>query len=130
VKKPNNYKGIKDESERMDNKRFKNNKFRKFINITQLLVFSNNMEYDDTGIDQLQGAFYATTSKNKVYFNNFREELKNELPELPEINDETENFISRLYKVISNLLNHESARCHYKAIDLRLPRQMIILNLM
>ncbi|KAA6322754.1 hypothetical protein EZS27_027736 [termite gut metagenome] len=93
VKKPNNPEGIKAERDRI-NFRFKNEKFRKFINITQLLVFSNNMEYDDTGIDQLQGAFYATTAKNgNVKFNNFREELKNELPELSEINSETEDFI-------------------------------------
>ncbi len=93
VKKPNNPEGIKAERDRI-NRRFKNEKFRKFINITQLLVFSNNMEYDDTGIDQLQGAFYATTAKNgNVKFNNFREELKNELPELAEIDDETENRI-------------------------------------
>ena len=93
VKKPNNPEGIKAERDRM-NDRFKNEKFRKFINITQLLVFSNNMEYDDTGIDQLQGAFYATTSKTgDVKFNNFREELKNELPELAENKDEIETFI-------------------------------------
>jgi len=93
VKKPNNREGIKAERDRI-NDRFKNEKFSKFINITQLLVFSNNMEYNDTGVDQLQGAFYATTAKGgSVKFNNFREELKNELPELPEINDETENFI-------------------------------------
>jgi type I restriction enzyme R subunit len=48
VKKPNNPEGIKAERDRM-NMRFKNDKFRKFINITQLLVFSNNMEYDNTG---------------------------------------------------------------------------------
>jgi type I restriction enzyme R subunit len=93
VKKPNNPEGIKAERDRI-NYRFKNDKFRKFINITQLLVFSNNMEYDDTGVDQLQGAFYATTAKGgNVKFNNFREELKNELPELAEIHDETENEI-------------------------------------
>ena len=93
VKKPNNPEGIKAERDRM-NMRFKNDKFRKFINITQLLVFSNNMEYDNTGIDQLQGAFYATTAKDgNVKFNNFREELKNELPELAEISDETEDYI-------------------------------------
>lgn len=93
VKKPNNPEGIKAERDRI-NARFKNEKFRKFINITQLLVFSNNMEYDDAGVDQLQGAFYATTAKNNpVKFNNFREELKNELPELLEINNETEDFI-------------------------------------
>ena len=53
VKKPNNHEGIRAERDRI-NTRFKNSAFRKFINITQLLVFSNNMEYDDTGIDQLQ----------------------------------------------------------------------------
>jgi len=46
VKKPNNSEGIKAERDRI-NDRFKNEKFRKFINITQLLVFSNNMEYED-----------------------------------------------------------------------------------
>jgi type I restriction enzyme R subunit len=93
VKKPNNPEGIKAERNRI-NTRFKNKKFCKFINITQMLVLSNNMEYDDTGIDQLQGAFYATTAKDgNVKFNNFREELKNELPELPEINSKIEDFI-------------------------------------
>lgn len=47
VKKPNNPEGIKAERDRI-NTRFKNDKFRKYINITQLLVFSNNMQYYDT----------------------------------------------------------------------------------
>ncbi len=38
--------GIVAESERMNRKRFPNKKFRRFINITQLMIFSNNMEYD------------------------------------------------------------------------------------
>ncbi len=93
VKKPNNYEGIKAERDRI-NDRFKNEKFRKFFNITQLLIFSNNMEYDDVGQNQLQGAFYSTTArKSDVKFNNFREELKNELPELKQISDQLENFI-------------------------------------
>lgn len=93
VKKPNNHEGIKAERDRI-NDRFKNVKFMKFINITQLLIFSNNMEYDDVGQDQLQGAFYATTARRtSIKFNNFREELKNELPELNRISDEIENFI-------------------------------------
>jgi len=83
VKKPNNPEGIKAERDRI-NDRFKNEKFRRFINITQLLVFSNNMEYDDNAKNdlnnRLQGAFYATTAKNsEVKFNHFREELKSEL---------------------------------------------------
>ena len=94
VKKPNNPEGIKAERDRI-NTRFKNPAFRKFINITQLLVFSNNMEYDDTGIDQLQWAFYATTTrKSTIKFNNFREELKSELIDyIHDINVNTEDFI-------------------------------------
>ncbi|MCL2246438.1 MAG: DEAD/DEAH box helicase family protein [Lentimicrobiaceae bacterium] len=94
VKKPNNPKGIESERNRI-NDRFRNDKFRKFINITQLLVFSNNMEYDDNNADQLQGAFYATTAKGgNTKFNNFREELKSELIDgIKDIDDSTENSI-------------------------------------
>ena len=58
VKKPNNQEGILAERDRI-NTRFKNKKFRKFINISQVLVFSNNMEYDSESIDPIQGAFYS-----------------------------------------------------------------------
>ncbi len=37
------------ESGRMNKERFPNKKFRRFINITQLMIFSNNMEYDALG---------------------------------------------------------------------------------
>lgn len=43
VKKPNNQDGVLAEHKRIET-RFKNKKFRKFVNITQLMVFSNNME--------------------------------------------------------------------------------------
>lgn len=46
VKKPNNHGGMVAESKRMNQKRFPNKKFRRFLNITQLMIFSNNMEYD------------------------------------------------------------------------------------
>ncbi|HAX03789.1 MAG: hypothetical protein A2Y45_08280 [Tenericutes bacterium GWC2_34_14] len=106
VKKPNNHEGIKAERDRI-NDRFKNEKFRKFINITQLLIFSNNMEYDDVGQNQLQGAFYSTTvRKSAVKFNNFREELKNELPELKQISEQLENFILQDNNLI--ILKHAS----------------------
>lgn len=42
VKKPNNKDGVLAERQRI-NTRFQNKKFKKFINITQLMVFSNNM---------------------------------------------------------------------------------------
>lgn len=73
VKKPNNKEGILAERNRI-NQRFQNKKFRRFINITQLMVFSNNMEYDPNDIDQIQGAFYASASYHKPIFNFFREE--------------------------------------------------------
>lgn len=94
VKKPNNPEGIRAERDRIS-MRFVNEKFRRFINITQLLVFSNNMEYDDSTADQLQGAFYATTAKNsRVRFNNFREERKSEIiDEIKEIDESVEEFI-------------------------------------
>ena len=44
VKKPNNREGIIAERNRI-NVRFSNSKFKKFANLTQLLVFSNNDEY-------------------------------------------------------------------------------------
>jgi len=73
VKKPNNLDGIQAEHKRMAS-RFQNKKFRKFINITQLMVFSNNMEYDESSPIPLQGAFYSSTSYHKPIFNYFREE--------------------------------------------------------
>lgn len=75
VKKPNNAGGMVAEAERMNKQRFPNKKFRRFINITQLMIFSNNMEYDALGgIVPLQGAFYCTGSKNYSPFNCFRED--------------------------------------------------------
>lgn len=77
VKRPNNQGGIIAESNRMNNIRFPNEKFRRFINITQLMIFSNNMEYDTMGgIVPIQGAFYCTASKKKSFFNCFREDIK------------------------------------------------------
>lgn len=75
VKKPNNVGGMVAEANRMNHQRFPNKKFRRFINITQLMIFSNNMEYDAMGgIVPIQGAFYCTGSKAKAAFNCFREE--------------------------------------------------------
>ena len=80
VKKPNNHGGMLAESERMNKERFPNKKFRRFINITQLMIFSNNMEYDALGgIVPIQGAFYCTGARSYSPFNCFREENPNGL---------------------------------------------------
>ena len=87
VKKPNNPEGILAERDRI-NKRFQNKKFKRFINITQFMIFSNNMEYEDGAIQPLQGAFYASTSYGEPVFNYFREEQTLILPELSKPLDE------------------------------------------
>lgn len=93
VKKPNNQEGVLAERDRI-NIRFKNKKFRKFINLTQLLIFSNNMEYDVESIEPIQGAFYSTSSYNTANFNCFREEQNiNENIELLSDDDDVENYV-------------------------------------
>ena len=93
VKKPNNKEGVLAERDRI-NTRFQNKKFKKFVNITQLMIFSNNMEYDPDDIEPIQGAFYATPAYYKPNFNYFREEEKFDLPTLVlEEDEELENFV-------------------------------------
>lgn len=93
VKKPNNLDGIQAEHKRIET-RFKNKKFRQFVNLTQLMIFSNNMEYDNESSSILQGAFYATASYQKPGFNFFREEATFDLDQLlSTIDDETETLV-------------------------------------
>lgn len=92
VKKPNNRDGILAERSRIA-ARFQNPKFRRFVNITQLMMFSNNMEYDDSSPEPIQGAFYATPSYEKPSFNYFREEDAGSLPTLPPLDASTETLI-------------------------------------
>ncbi|MCT3940888.1 type I restriction endonuclease subunit R [Elizabethkingia anophelis] len=77
VKKPHNKEGVIAERSRI-NSRFKNKHFRRFANITQLMVFSNNMEYEDGIVEPVFGAFYATSAYSDLHFNYFRED-----PEYP-----------------------------------------------
>ncbi len=93
VKKPNNQDGILAEHKRIQT-RFENKKFRKFVNLTQLMVFSNNMEYDNSSPQPIEGAFYATASYHKPTFNYFREEEKFDLTKLlVEVPDDVETSI-------------------------------------
>lgn len=84
VKKPNNKGGMIAESKRMNDIRFPNKKFRRFINITQLMIFSNNMEYDACGgIVPIQGVFYCTGARKNARFSVFREENPTHLAVAP-----------------------------------------------
>ena len=93
VKKPNNRDGILAERNRIIT-RFRNPKFKRFINSTQFMVFSNNMEYDDGSPEPLEGAFYASTSYDRPAFNYFREEEQLNLADLLQPEDQQiENMV-------------------------------------
>lgn len=100
VKKPNNKDGIQAEYIRI-NERFKNKKFKRFVNITQLLIFSNNSEYDDNEIVPLEGAFYAASSYKKVFFSHFREEESTILKNIEPIDWKKESFILKDTNLVS-----------------------------
>lgn len=79
VKKENNHKGITAETDRMK-ERFVNPAFRRFLNITQIMVFSNDMEYDNNEITPTIGAFYATIGRRNTKYNCFREDGQTSFP--------------------------------------------------
>lgn len=79
VKKENNHKGILAETDRMK-QRFVNPKYRRFLNLTQIMVFSNDMEYDNNEVTPTIGAFYATIGKKNTKYNCFREEGQDSFP--------------------------------------------------
>ncbi|RJG02120.1 type I restriction endonuclease subunit R [Noviherbaspirillum sedimenti] len=95
VKKPNNREGVLAERNRIIT-RSRNPRFRRFINITQLMVFSNNMEYDDGSPQPIEGAFYASPSYDSPVFNYFREEETLDITQLLADEDDTlENEVLR-----------------------------------
>lgn len=95
VKKPNNREGVLAERNRIIT-RSRNPKFRRFINITQLMIFSNNMEYEDGSPQPIEGAFYASPSYDSPVFNYFREEEALDLTQLlADEDDALENEVLR-----------------------------------
>lgn len=88
VKKRMNPGGVLEERRRM-NRRHANRKLRHFFNLTQLMVFSNNMDYDDGQFEPVQGAFYAASTYGDAHFNYFREERASELAEAVAAADES-----------------------------------------
>ena len=93
VKRQNNREGILTERTRME-RRFGNKIYRKFVGITQFTVFSNNNEYDDSDIEPIQGAFYASSSYARMFFSKFREQREAELKsKMKPIDIEDEAFI-------------------------------------
>ena len=115
VKKPNNREGVLAERNRIIT-RSRNPKFRRFINITQLMVFSNNMEYEDGSPQPIEGAFYASPSYDSPVFNYFREEESLDLAHLLRDEDDTlENEVLRDNNL--NVIKHSPEFLSNKAPD-------------
>lgn len=92
VKKPNNTEGILAERSRI-NVRFQNKKFRRILNATQFMIFSNNMEYDSDTVVPIQGAFYSSVSYTSATFNCFREEDTAIFNRISDLDENIERYI-------------------------------------
>ena len=81
VKKPNNEGGIQKEFTRMINDRLKNEDYKKYFNMIQIVTFSNNMDYEDddnADVDDVKvGSFYTTPNGQNTSFSFFREDDMN-----------------------------------------------------
>lgn len=99
VKHPDNSGGIQVEFERMINKRLKNDDYKKYFNLIQIISFSNNMEYedfDDDIADEVRaGSFYTTPNGQSTTFSFFREDIKeyHSRYKFKEINEATVKFV-------------------------------------
>ncbi|WP_427902351.1 type I restriction endonuclease subunit R [Mycoplasmopsis bovis] len=109
VKKPNNLDGIQSEKDRLLD-RLKKRAYKKFFNITQFMIFSNNMDYEfNNEMMPYSGAFYATIANygENVHFNCFREQ--------PFKGDDhyffnNFHYLSTRQEVVDNILDDFSAR--------------------
>lgn len=79
VKKPDNEGGIQVEFNRMINQRFKNEKWKKYFRMIQIVSFSNNMDYEDDDSADAEdvkcGSFYTTPNEDNTSFSFFREDI-------------------------------------------------------
>ena len=107
------------------NIRLQNKKFRRFINLTQIMVFSNNSPYDDSEVVPLEGAFYAASDYKKLFFSHFREEDTKLISSVPEANEEKENFILKDNNLVS--IKHTPEYITNRAVDT--PTNSIITSL-
>ncbi len=125
VKRQNNKDGILAERKRMT-ERFSNEIYRRFVNITQLMVFTNNQEYNDEERLPIQGSFYATSAYGEPAFSRFREQRADELnAELQDIDGEQACFILK----DNNLSSYFSTPEYISAIKPNTPANRILTSL-
>lgn len=103
-KKPNairnNQTGMRSEFARMT-MRFQNKKFRAFHNITQIIGFTDNMEYsEDFGMHTI-GSYYCTASYSQAQFNSMHEERQEELNKV--VGNITEKDICEVLKAANKI---------------------------
>ena len=64
----------------MINKRLRNDDYKKYFNLMQIISFSNNMEYEDAddaiAYEVKAGSFYTTPNGQSTTFSFFREDIK------------------------------------------------------
>ena len=125
VKRPNNKDGIQAERDRMD-KRLQNRKFRRFINMTQVMIFSNNSDYDDNEAVPLEGAFYSTIGTQRLFFSHFREEDESVLTKIDPIEPSEE---ARILKD-TNLVQLKLAPEYVSNIKPTTPTNRILTSMM
>ena len=124
VKKPNNREGIRAEQNRI-NSRFSKKAFRRFVNITQLMVFSNNMEYDEDEVAPIEGAFYASSSYDGLFFNRFREEDEGIHSKIPAIDEKINDIILR----DNNLVSIKGTSEYHTNLDTGTPTNRMLTSL-
>lgn len=125
VKRQNNREGILVERERMT-RRFTNPAYKKYVNITQFTVFSNNNEYDDTDIEPIQGAFYASSNYGRMFFSKFREQRDDELKRfITDTDSVTEQFILE----DNNLIAIKGTPEYQTSIEIDSPTNRIVTSL-
>ena len=99
VKQPNNEGGIQEEFKRMIGKRLKNDEYKRFFNMIQLVSFSNNMPYEDSddAIDVKAGSFYSTPNGQNTSFSFFREDFETYHTDYPylEVDVDKMKFITK-----------------------------------
>lgn len=98
-KKPNAIRngqtGMISEFSRME-KRFQNKAFKVFHNITQIIGFTDNMDYSEDYGMHTTGSYYCTSSYSKAFFNSMHEERQDEVSK--QVGEVTEEQIVEVLK--------------------------------
>lgn len=105
VKKPNTPNALKIEFDRTDS-RLNNTAFKSFFNLLQLLVVSNNMDYNDETVAITQGSFYTTPNGESTRFSFFREERREDIVYEVDL-DETTILEVLVDNNITSIINQE-----------------------